>query len=317
MAGGQVRCGRCGELFNALERLSDDVAGYAYGESPLELESRADEILRSAEPATAAHAPPPAGAAEVAQLEFLGPVDDELSPDAALDLTLPPEELDRIFVETTPNLTQLLFPSVPPISPIPPPPAAPVGSEVSDDVRRAMLGSFRAKSPQIEVPRRLLPRSAWAAAAILLALLLAAQLMMANNAWLSAHVPLIDLRSDQEPKLSAYQLKQWGVAADPAAKGTLRVRASILNAAAQTQPYPLLRVRFADRFGARVAERIFEPSEYLGKLSAQMLAPGERIDAIMNIFDPGKEAEGFEIDVCLRGPLKKISCAADAAAPSP
>jgi Protein of unknown function (DUF3426) len=104
------------------------------------------------------------------------------------------------------------------------------------------------------------------------------------------------------------------VTGDPAAKGTLRVRASIMNAAAQLQPYPLLRVTLANRFGTRVGEREFEPAEYLGKATARMLSPGERIDATLDILDPGKDAEGFEIDVCVRGSDKKILCAGDAAA---
>src|ERR1700685_673920 len=46
-AGGQVRCGRCGEVFNALARLAEDASTFAAGESPLDLEARADSILES------------------------------------------------------------------------------------------------------------------------------------------------------------------------------------------------------------------------------------------------------------------------------
>src|SRR5271167_2250479 len=46
-AGGQVRCGRCGEVFNALARLAEDASAFSTGESPLEMETRADEILHS------------------------------------------------------------------------------------------------------------------------------------------------------------------------------------------------------------------------------------------------------------------------------
>ena len=113
--------------------------------------------------------------------------------------------------------------------------------------------------------------------------------------------------------LSAYELRQWGVTGDPDANGTLRVRASILNTAAQLQPYPLLRVMLADRFGKNIGRRDFEPAEYLGRPTVKLLAPGERVDATLAILDPGKNAEGFEIDVCLRGVDGKISCASDAA----
>jgi hypothetical protein len=38
------------------------------------------------------------------------------------------------------------------------------------------------------------------------------------------------------------------------------------------------------------------------------------VDATLDILDPGKDAEGFEIDVCVRNPDRKIVCAGDAAA---
>ncbi len=94
----------------------------------------------------------------------------------------------------------------------------------------------------------------------------------------------------------------------------MRVRASIMNTAAQLEPYPLLRVTLANRFGSMVGTRDFEPGEYLGKPTAKLLAPGERVDATMDILDPGKSAEGFEIDVCLRAADRRVACANDAAA---
>jgi hypothetical protein len=178
--------------------------------------------------------------------------------------------------------------------------------------------------PELEAPRRrVLPFAAWLAAAVLLALLLSAQVLHGNREWLAAHAPLGgSLRAiynlfgaglPAPANLSAYQLRQWGVTGDPSASGTLRVRASILNTAAQLQPYPLLRVTLANRFGNRIGTREFEPAEYLGKPTARMLAPGERVDATLDILDPGKDAEGFEIDVCLRGADQKISCLGETA----
>jgi hypothetical protein len=54
----------------------------------------------------------------------------------------------------------------------------------------------------------------------------------------------------------------------------------------------------------------------MGKPIARLLAPGERVDVVLDILDPGKNAEGFEIDVCLRGADQRVSCANDAAAQS-
>lgn len=103
LAGGQVRCGKCGEVFNALARLAEEPGAFAVGEgeSALELETRADQILESAPPPRPQE-PPDAGESEtqIARLEV-----DDWEPDptpaegASLEFTLPPGELDRIFVE--------------------------------------------------------------------------------------------------------------------------------------------------------------------------------------------------------------------------
>ncbi|MEA3105733.1 MAG: hypothetical protein QOI88_338 [Gammaproteobacteria bacterium] len=343
-AGGQVRCGRCGEVFNALARLAEEATAFPTGESSLELETRADAILQSVESVESVESVPPVAAPaaregdEIAHLKVLDTEDEGSDFEASLEFTLPPGELDRIFVERAPTALQLLAASVKP-SPAQGPPAglaspaqdaaaqivaAPTqsvptarvsGLEVSEDIRQEMLASYqRAELPEINPPRRRqLPFSVWASAAVVLALLLVFQVVHTNEEWLSVHAPLVN-GGKPAAALSAYQLRQWGVTGDPGANGTLRVRASIMNAAAQLQPYPLLRVTLADRFGTRVGAREFEPAEYLGKAPARLLAPGERVDATLNILDPGKDAEGFEIDVCVRSAEKKIFCAGDAGA---
>jgi hypothetical protein len=153
-----------------------------------------------------------------------------------------------------------------------------------------------------------------------------AQMVHQNREWFVAHAHgpfggavralygAVGAPLPQPGNLAAYQLRQWGVTGDPDANGTLRLRASILNTAPQLQPYPLLRVTLADRFGKSIGARDFEPTEYLGRPTARLLTPGERVDATLDILDPGKNAEGFEIDVCVRGVEKRISCANDVAA---
>ncbi len=390
-----MRCGRCGDVFNALARLAEDATGFTQGESPLELETRADAILHSTLPVEPVDTTPqhprwqpdaPPGL-EIAHLQIVDPPEDVA--ETSLEFTLPPGELDRIFVETRPNsLEQLVAgkgvktaaapaaevtPSAPaaaetslapasqaasaapmltaasltaaakaataaraqaaarasaaatlPGAPAvrrPAPPsvsAQPIpGLEVPDDVRREMLSSFEhAELPLINEPRRRLPFGAWVGIAIVMAVLLIYQVARDNDQWLNVHARAMGGGVSPATLRAAYQLRQWGVTGDPGAKGTLRVRASIMNSSAQLQPYPLLRVTLANRFGTRIGSREFEPAEYLGKPPARMLAPGERADATVDILDPGKDAEGFEIDVCLRGADQKPTCAADAVAAS-
>ena len=394
VAGGQVRCGRCGEVFNALARLAEDSAGFSTGESPLELETRADSILESVTTVQTAQtaakdneefAPPGVEIAHLEILDFEDVEDTDRSvedADRSMEFTLPPGELDRIFVESKKRTLPPIAPPGQPQQPAqplaqtpaqqsaqpgaqkpeqqpaqpamrlpPPPPAHPEartepgpddepdaelplhpesaaadaaaehsrvsGLEVPDDVRRDILEEFDLR-PR---PRRAARDSGlggaqrrfilWLGAAVVSALLLVVQVVHQNREWL-AHGPF-GAGMPAPASLSAYQLRQWGVTGDPDANGTLKVRASILNTAAQLQPYPLLRVTLADRFGKGIGARDFEPSEYVGKPTARLLAPGERVDATLQILDPGKNAEGFEIDVCLRSADHRITCANDVA----
>ncbi len=122
VAGGQVRCGRCGEVFNALARLAEDSAGFSTGESPLELETRADSILESVTTVQTAQtaakdneefAPPGVEIAHLEILDFEDVEDTDRSvedADRSMEFTLPPGELDRIFVESKKS-------TLPPIAP--------------------------------------------------------------------------------------------------------------------------------------------------------------------------------------------------------
>jgi predicted Zn finger-like uncharacterized protein len=414
-AGGQVRCGRCGEVFNALARLAEDATAFSTPrESALEMEARADEILHSptpkrpaepelasdgedfasgdvefarlqliekfkpsrhetpapprhavppvtapqrlAPPVTAPPVPPrspareaktapPASAAEsgkgaapreVAPATATAPppapapapaaaapgtgAAAESADDGALEFTLPPGDLDRVFVDPTAVRPSSLAAA----EAIAPRAERMGGLDVADPVRRDVLAGLRQRLEEPTEAARPAIQLAWRGAAAVLALVLLAQMIHENRAWLAAHGPLrgplqslygaLGVKVQPPVNLSAYQLRQWGVTGDPNAAGTLRVRASILNTSAQLQPYPLLRVTLANRFGTHVGARDFEPAEYLGRPIARLMTPGERADATLDIQDPGKDAEGFEIDVCLRGAGQTISCAADAAA---
>lgn len=397
-AGGQVRCGKCGQVFNGLAHLAEDPSSFVVEETEIDLEFRADSILQSPAPMTPApdEAPEPADSraasdfgapgVETAHLQFVDwdvseartaipPESEELPTidlgenslggtslgDTSMEFTLPPGELDRIFVESKkraaadssstrvePQPRQRVVeklapptPSSPPPPPVPPHPeeiailetAASGGFEVSAEVQREMLSAMMPSAETVHsaaslrigrlIKRRLAPfdlefqqqasRVLWLIAAIASALLLIAQVIHHNREGFAAMFSKVGAPVSAASTLSVYQLRQWGVTGDPAGEGTLRVRASILNTAAQLEPYPLLRVTLANRFGGSIGTRDFEPSEYLGKPTAKLLAPGERVDATMDILDPGKNAEGFEIDVCLRGADRKVSCANDAA----
>jgi hypothetical protein len=162
----------------------------------------------------------------------------------------------------------------------------------------------------------------WGVASGALALLLTLQLINFNRDAL-ARSPVIGsaigtiyrglgVPLSEHWELASYELRQWGAAAEPGDSGTLRVRASIFNAARRAQPYPVLRLTLQDRYGGRVGSRDFEPGEYLhsAPTANELLGAGQRVDADIAIVDPGKEAVGFEMDVCLRD-ATNLKCAAD------
>lgn len=103
-------------------------------------------------------------------------------------------------------------------------------------------------------------------------------------------------------QLQAYNIKQWGIVADPQDRGTLRVRASVTNGAPFAQPYPLLQLSLEDRFGGQVGARAFTPQEYLGNAAqaTRLLAAGEAANVDLAIVDPGHDAVGFQFDTCLQ-----------------
>ena len=357
-AGGQVRCGRCGEVFNALARLAEDPSAFPSAESAMDMEARADEILGKAVPrapqprktppeprgevlqvvekfaddAVRAASSPPAAVttARIPMRAATAPPPkppkavEESVDDGSMEFTLPPGELDRVFVERArkappASAATQVAPQTASL------PAIGAGPEISEEVRREMLSGLSGlPDPEVAAlldhpdlspaPPPLWQFNLWLAAAAALALLLCAQWVHGNREWLAAHAPgplhglyaAFGIAPSSPPNLSSYQLRQWGVTGEPSASGTLRVRASILNAAAQLQPYPLLRVTLANRFGTKLGSRDFEPAEYSGRPIARMLAPGERADATLDIVDPGQDAEGFEIDVCLRRRSKNL-----------
>jgi len=111
--------------------------------------------------------------------------------------------------------------------------------------------------------------------------------------------------------LAAFELRQWGSAADAAAPGRMVVRASLTNRAGFAQPHPILRLELEDRFGATVATRDFDPSDYVKNPSqaTRLIAPGASSEAELLLADPGAEAVGYRLDVCLRESATLLRCA--------
>jgi predicted Zn finger-like uncharacterized protein len=118
--------------------------------------------------------------------------------------------------------------------------------------------------------------------------------------------------------LSAYEVTLLGAKTEGAEGTRLRVRLSLQNKSLRVQPLPLLRLTLQDRYGNAVATRDLEPQDYLPKRVAdrRLLEPDQRIDTEVHVVDPGKAAEGYVIDACLRGDGGAVGCAGDTKRPT-
>ena len=157
------------------------------------------------------------------------------------------------------------------------------------------------------------------------ALLLIAQVVHQNREWLARPraartdrcarcTPRMGAPVAPPANLSAYQLRQWGVTGDPAGDGTLRVRASILNTAAQLEPYPLLRVTLANRFGGSIGTRDFEPCGIHGQADRQ--AARARRARRCDLGHPGSRARApkdSKSTCACAARTERVSCADDKA----
>jgi predicted Zn finger-like uncharacterized protein len=164
---------------------------------------------------------------------------------------------------------------------------------------------------------------AWTGGVVLLALLLAAQIVnhrrdaLATNPRLNRPLAALygALGVSLVPHwdLHAYDIRQLGAKVAPGSVSSITVGASVRNLGPRPQPLPLLRVTLQDRFGNRIASRDVQPREYLPASvpATSLLAPDQRIDAEMAFVDPGSNAVGFELDACL--PVRGgVACANDA-----
>ena len=348
-ARGTVRCGRCGSAFDALERLSDTIPppGSATRTSPAS--AAADEPVVHAEYHFTAEdlervfvedrdwrempvVPRAAATLEAASADDETPVivDENAGVE---DITL---EGERISIEAPAEepptereiealAQELEEPPVPVPEPVYEPAVEPSPQPSPEPVP---LAAQRWRRPAVDDEPTPAPATgsawgtlAWSLGALALAFVLAAQVTHHFRQQLARHPqvgpPLraayerlgLDLLPNWD--LAAFELRQWGNAADAAAQGRMVVRASLTNRARFAQPHPILRLELEDRFGAVVATRDFEPADYLKNPSqaTRLIAPGASSEAELLLAEPGRDAVGYRLDVCLRESNALLRCA--------
>jgi hypothetical protein len=175
-----------------------------------------------------------------------------------------------------------------------------------------------------DAPRRVQSRW-WAGATALALVALAAQTIhhfrsdIAGHAtfgpWLTAAYKALGTEVTPSWDVHQYQIIDWVATAEPNARGlgSLKITARIQNRGPSRQPFPAVQLRLKDRYEVGVGSRMFTPAEYLPRdaAHARLMSPGETTRAELEVVDPGPDAYGFELDVCIEVEASLVTCGTD------
>jgi predicted Zn finger-like uncharacterized protein len=304
-ADGQVRCGKCGEVFDARAALqgAPAPAAKAAPEAPLNIEADTAPELDSP---LAAEAPPPADELDLKP----GPRRPKSPPIEDLFAGLP----DEPAAAKTPAPEALYVAAVgvhaahaQPETPVELPSAG--HKHRSKWLDMPFLHVEHLPPPYSPRPRRPATTAAWWAGIALLALLLGAQLVNADREELGRNLVLgpsltalyaaLGHPLSQDESVSDWEVSGLNVTTDPETPGALSITGALNNGAGFTQPWPLLRVVLTDRYGGTLRARDFKPDEYLpGNQPNVRLAAGQASRFRLDIVDPGADAVGFTLTPC-------------------
>jgi predicted Zn finger-like uncharacterized protein len=310
---GYVRCGRCGNVFNALLSLSEEPAAGDVGAGA------ATQTVPAVD--SVAIAPAPAAVVENFSVEPGEFVDSGAGTEAD-DFGTSTGTFETIVLEGDAiTQTEEVVPQ------------AEFDQEMSVFTRGPMHGAEHViveSPPDYDIlPGHLAGetfiaesgrRWPWIAAAVALVLVLGAQ---AVHHWRNEiatepmwYGPITRLYAAFGVTLSprwdlrAYDLRQQGASSEG---NIIHIALSLANRGLRAQPLPALRLVLLDRYGKRLAARDLQPVEYLPKtLEGQsFLQADQRIDTEISVQDPGSEPASFELDACLNVAGGGLRCAND------
>jgi predicted Zn finger-like uncharacterized protein len=283
-AGGQVRCGKCDQVFDAYEALDGKAKpGGTHGVAvKVGSETTPDLDVR-----LAAEAGPPAETLDL-QPDLLNP---EVPPIEDLFAGLPDEPHEK-------PLPPPLTPEMPPLR----------RAKAAPEISFVPVEDLPARPPR--KPRRPAHTAAGWSGIALLAILLAVQLVHVDREALGQNLvigPSLKAlyAAFGDPLPAAESVSDWDVSGvnvttDPGAPGALSITGSLTNQASYAQPWPFLRVVLTDRYGETLRARDFKQDEYLpGTQSNVQLAGGLTSHFRLDIVDPGADAVGFTLTPCL------------------
>jgi predicted Zn finger-like uncharacterized protein len=303
-ANGQVRCGRCASVFNAYAELQDPGAKSFEAPPPSSVVTtprRAEPT--GAEPTAVASVTGPTAADAVSTATPVSAADsiaDRTIGDVVAEAAIAQTDKSEADDEASPLAEDFEA----------------ISAHQVDEVLGSTVSATPADGPEawsaFDVKPERKPASRWwSAAAALAVVTLAAQAVHHFRADVAGHPtfgPFIQsvyaaLGTELEPRwdVRQYEILDWVATAEPNARGlgSLKITARIQN-----------RGPLRDK---AVSSRMFTPAEYLSRESPRerLMAPGETTRAEMEVVDPGPDAYGFELDVCIEVEASLVTCGTD------
>jgi predicted Zn finger-like uncharacterized protein len=282
---GRVMCGRCRQVFDAfqsLTRIEDaaiDAAATSVGvaavrpaetEAPTSL-SATDAIFMRSEPAPF---PELTGAEPLSQAADAGSAMHSEAVGQAVDPGAPYSPEATATVERNPSRA----------------PGAAVPGLILESENPLLA------EPPLAFQRAPARNGPWTGAAILLAVVLVAQLVYMFRSQIALQFPLIrpgmvaicDWAGCTVPRSrdeSAIRIEASDLVEAPGRTGRILLTATISNRSAAAQEYPALELRLSDSSNQAVLSRVFSPADYLGRAIAreESIAPGGEVFVNMQI----------------------------------
>jgi predicted Zn finger-like uncharacterized protein len=107
------------------------------------------------------------------------------------------------------------------------------------------------------------------------------------------------LRCEVHPRrnVAMIELNRTSIAPHPKHAKALRIRASLVNRAGFTQPFPMMEVSLSSKTGELLSRRSFKPEEYLQQTdtATKGMPPNVIIEAALDVTNPDKKTVGYEI----------------------
>ncbi|HEY9183104.1 MAG TPA: DUF3426 domain-containing protein [Gammaproteobacteria bacterium] len=307
-ASGQVRCGRCATVFNAYAELQDS----AKVGDPKLLSPVTEIPSEPLKPGQGAPAPASTTEARAANGDAAqGDDTDEAVADPAVpqETAAAPSAAPNDDADEGPDL---------------------ISAKEIDQVLTANVGAgLPPATPTWSTlgahPVRGRPSRWWGAAAALALLALLAQGLHHYRSeiaghptfgpWIQQAYGLVGTELTPSWDVHQYEILDWVATAEPNSRGlgSLKITARIQNRGPLRQPYPAVQLRLKDRWEAAVSSRVFTPAEYLPSDSprGRLMSPGETARAEIEVVDPGPDAYGFELDVCIEVEASLVTCGTD------